>query len=565
MESCNNSLNKFSENNDNDKIINSILNKIGISKIINDIIDEMIEKIIIKNEIDKIINEIGYERRVFQSVEVRIVERIYNNFGVKELKNNVIDFIYTHVNYNESWYINLKSKELMTQKYLRERDIDKQSKNIFNKFLGEEKKSYNEIYLNVDIILKNLPFIRKLFIVTPTPHLLKEYYLYNEKVNIIPLQNLTGENDFYKLYFRPNNIITSIKKLPYVSDIFLFGNSDCIICNSLSKDDFFIDNKPTLNLQRKTLLEKNLQENTANIKFLEEYNTNILFEKKFNIFPKLVNSNRVIIVRKDVIDLTLKFFNLNESLVEIIDFLLLQSLTGVFFNLYDAKILNKNNCVGFYQCMQKNPYEKFNLIKNKTVDFFCVSFLNNKYLLYYLYAYFINVGIIENKIVSNLYFIIDKKCLDLLYEIPSIENRIRNIIKNNINIKIFYKESINESLKEESGNKLYIVTGKENWGDMDGIVLEVNSKFIGQVIPDILYFMNVDLNFGSEDLNGIMKFKEKNGDKILKIHYPRKFIKNLEVLSNIPYSRILNFSYFYENTNFIKIGSIQFKKNIPKN
>ena len=133
--------NKIAEYND-DEIITNVLFKIGNPQIISDVLNEMVDKITMKYDIDNMFVEVEPEKKKnkFEKAERKIIQKIYDKFKIKPLKKDVIDFVYTHINYNESDYMSLKNEEIKSEKYLRQRGVDNLSGKLLHKFLEEDKK-----------------------------------------------------------------------------------------------------------------------------------------------------------------------------------------------------------------------------------------------------------------------------------------------------------------------------------------------------------------------------------------------------------------------------------------
>lgn len=499
-----------------DEILNNVFEKINylqydfITNIVNEIINNSIFNI-------KVLKDNKIER-----AEKKLLNKIYEKFNItKNLSIAEIDLVYTYIHYNKNYS---NSKENFNLKNL--------DPKILSSFKEEKKENFYDFLLNIEITKKNLPFIRNVYIITPTADYLEDV----EKFIVIPIEEICGKDDYNKIYFRPCNVVKYLNEVRGLSNIFLFGNQDCICIKNIKKDNFIKDGIPITYLQKKQL------QRDGNIKNIEEYNTNKLFQNKFDIFFKLVNINQLTIVRKDCIDFTLKLFNENIN----IDFLLLQYLTGYFFYLYDIKTTNNDNFSGFYSNTQKNLYERMFLIKNKKTDFFCINYLNKSYVQFYLHACLINMDIIENKIVRNIFFVIDKENKNMKYRIPSIERTIKDVVSGS-KIEFFLMDD--EKIVEYNGklgDALYLAFDfpYKKLQHLKHIVLEINEK---TSISDILYYMNIECKISS-------------GDRIV-AHYPEKVIKNLEEKYNIPLTKMLKIVNLDSG---VKLGSIAFNKEIEK-
>lgn len=502
--STNNTTN-FIEEIDEEEIVNKVLKKINNqNEFIDDIIDNILDKVIYN------LNEIQINK--MERVENKCLNQIYDKFGIKKNINvdEPIDLVYTFVNY--------KDKDFMGK---RENFSLKNLDPILLKNYKEEKKElFHDFLLNIEITKKNLPFIRNIYIITPTADILDDY----DEYIIIPIEDIYCNDKFVKTYFRPNYIVKYLKNIKGLSKLFLFGNQDSIVIKQMKKEEI-VNEIPVIYLQKKDI---KLDSNTKNI---EEYNTNIIFKEKFEIMMKMGNINQISIVRKDLINFTEKLFNDSVN----IDFLLLQYFVGYFFYLYEIKVKNINIYSGFYSSVQRNMFERFNIIKNSKAIYFNINYLNNKCVHYYLHACLINLGVISNKIVKKIVFISKKN--KFFYEIPGIERRIRD--------KVFDCDiTINNNFQESAmkfGEILYLVFDDgSKYQNKKHIILEITDI---NCMDDIFYFMNIE---------------SKTSTYNIKIHYPKRFMQKLDDKFMVPLTKILNIE---NEDSGVKLGKIIFSKN----
>ena len=214
----------------------------------NKIICEENEENIIKNALaklnkdpsnDLLINELSEcykSKRKLERLEDRLIKKIYEKFSISEKidEKEPIDFIYT---YNET------------------REIANQS----------------TFFMNLEITRNNLPFLRNIIIITPTPNRILEYYANDSKIFIIHIDNI----EKYKTLtsgFYPEYLIYFLKDLKYVSNLFFYAKSECIISQPVKKLDIL---ELKINMSLKTL---NKEKNPG------EYYANRAFEKKFGVY-----------------------------------------------------------------------------------------------------------------------------------------------------------------------------------------------------------------------------------------------------------------------------------------
>ena len=442
-----------------------------IDEIESKIIIEENEEIIIKNTLDKLnkdntndllINELSEcykSKKKLEQLEDRLIKKIYEKFSIKEKLGDKepIDFIYTY-----------EETKLIDTKHL-------------------------TFFLNLEITRNYLPFLRNIIIITPTPNRILEYYSNDKQIFILHVDNI----EKYKTMttsFHPEYLIYFLKDLNYVSNLFFYSNSDCIISQSIKKEDLF---NIKINMTRKTLHEDRNQ---------AEYNANRAFEKKFGVYNQLVAINQVNIIRKDVIIMMSRLFRLVNYPI---DYLSLQYIIGYYFKIYDIE-LKEHNASGFYQYALQFPYERF----NSQVRYFCFQYVNQKIIPYYVKWGLIHLGIIRDKPILIIYLVGQK----IKYYLPILERMIGGIVK------LVFMNKINNQ-RGKIGENIFLVDSSEKnleKTEVDTIMLKINSENIDKLIPDILYFGNIYLHHKKEyDCD---KYKDKSS--LLQVIFPKFIIKN---------------------------------------
>jgi len=470
-----------------------------IDEIESKIIIEENEEIIIKNTLDKLnkdnsndllINELSEcykSKKKLERLEDRLIKKIYEKFSIKEKLDDKepIDYIYTY-----------EEQKLTDTKHL-------------------------TFFLNLEITRNYLPFLRNIIIITPTPNRILEYYSNDKQIFILHVDNI----EKYKTMtdnFHPEYLIYFLKDLKYVSNIFFYSNSDCIISQPMKKADLF---ELKINMSRKTLHEDRNK---------SEYNANRAFEKKFGVYNQLVAINQVNIIRKDVIIMMSRLFGIVDYPI---DYLSLQYIIGYYFKIYDIE-LKEHNASGFYQYTLQFPYERF----NSKVQYFCFQYVNQKIIPYYVKWGLIHLGIIRDKPISIIYLVGQK----IKYYLPILERIIGGIIK------IVFIDKINKQ-KGKIGENIFLVDSSEkniDKTDIDTIMLKITGEYIEKLIPDILYFGNIYLPHKKEyDCD---KYKDKSTS--LQVIYPKIIIKNRGFLIKLLGYGDLNDEIF----GIVKKGFIEF-------
>jgi hypothetical protein len=283
-------------------------------------ITDINEDKIIKNALEKLnkdqlndllINELSEcykSKKKLERLEDRLIKKIYEKFSISEKidEKEPIDFVYT---YKET----------------------------------PGNKNYLTFLINIEITRNYLPFLRNIIIITPTPNRILEFYANDNQIFILHVDNIekykTMISDFHHEY-----LIYFLKDLNYVSNLFFYARSDCIIAQPIKKVDLF---ELKINMMRKTLHED---------KNPTEYNANRAFEKKFGVYNQLVATNQVNLIRKDVIIMMSSLFGVIQYPM---DYLTLQYMIGYYFKIYGLE-LKEHSASGFYQYILNYPYERFN-------------------------------------------------------------------------------------------------------------------------------------------------------------------------------------------------------------
>jgi hypothetical protein len=450
------------------------------------IIKKTLDKLNENNNNDLLINELSEcykSKKKLERLEDKLIKKIYEKFSIKEKINEhePIDFVYTY----------------------------------------EEKKSINcnhlTFFLNLEITRNYLPFLRNIIIITPTPNRILEYYSNDKQIFILHVENIEKYKSITSGFY-PEYLIYFLKDLKYVSNVFFYANSDCLISQPMKKADLL---ELKINMARKTLHEDRNQ---------AEYNANREFEKKFGVYNQLVAINQVNIIRKDVIIMMSRLFGVVNYPI---DYLSLQYIIGYYFKIYDIE-LKEHNSSGFYQYTLQFPYERF----NSKVRHFCFQYVNKKIIPYYVKWGLIHLGIIRNMAISTIYLVGQK----LKYYLPILEKMIGSYIK------LVFIDKINKQ-KGKIGENIFLVDSSEKI-EVDTIMLKTTGESIEKLIPDILYFSNIYIPHKKEyDCD---KYKEKS--TLLQIIYPRIIIKNREFLI-----QLLEYDYLNEEIfGIVKRGFIEF-------
>lgn len=232
-------------------------------------------------------------------------------------------------------------------------------------------------------------------------------------------------------------------------------------------------------------------------------------------------ADKISLIRKDVVNMTNVIF---ENKIDV-DYKLLQYLVGSLFKLYEIDNVENSRINGFLSDCPKNPYEKLSMIKFGMVDYFTLNGINESYIPYYLY------NTISKNEIHYVYIMGDT----LRYSAVDFIKKLGDNVKNKT---IKYIDKVETDIFDES---IYIVVGgREKYNIVNSVVIEINEKILEKSIPDILYFMNVNMTEFKKFQNSGYNISEKYLNGYIKIHYPHSVIKKLEKETKIPYFKILN-------------------------
>ena len=476
----------------------------------------------LKNPKIKLENDSVYENCISEITDIYInknvssknIEDIYKKFNIKPLKTEKIDLVYFYIDYNDIHYSKKIKNEIETKNILHKIEMNKTIQRMIRAELKKEKTSNYDFFINLEKTRNSLKGLGNIYIITPTPFILNG--IIDSKIKIIPLHNLVS-NEFYESYVYSSDILRFINKIDGLSELFFFGNSSQFICNPLKRVNVFNNDIPIINLNSKNLEETKKK----TIKNFKEYNAVQLFNEKFGILMNYTCIDKISLIRKDVVHMTNVIF---ENKIDV-DYKLLQYLLGSTFKLYEIDTSENPRISGFLSDCPKNPYEKFNMIKFGMFDYFTLNGIHESYIPYYLY------NTISKKEIQNVYIIGDT----LRY---SAFDFIKKLVDNVKNKTIKYVDSIEIDVFDES---LYLIVGNyEKYSIVNSVVIEIDENILEKTIPDILYFMNVNITQFKKFQNGKYNISEKYLEGYIKIHYPYQIIKKMEKETKIPYCKILN-------------------------
>ena len=111
----------------------------------------------------------------------------------------------------------------------------------------------NEIFYCISAILKNAPFIARIFIVTDNqvpPVIAQIAQRFGrgaaDKITVVDHREIFAGYTQYLPTFNSTSIEGMLHRIPNLSERYVYFNDDFIIANPLTEDDFFIANRPVL-------------------------------------------------------------------------------------------------------------------------------------------------------------------------------------------------------------------------------------------------------------------------------------------------------------------------------
>lgn len=477
----------------------------------------------LKNQKIKLENDPNYESVIQEVMNIysnknitpKNIDEIYKKFNIKPLKNEKIDLVYFYIDYNDIHYSKKIKDEIETKAILHKIEMNKTIQRMIRAEIKKDRSSNYDFFINLEKTRDSVKGLGNIYIITPTPFILNGTL--DSKIKIVPLHNLVS-NEFYESYVYPSDILRFINKIDGLSELFFFGNSSQFICNPLKKSGVFNKDIPIAHLTAKNLEESKKK----TIKNFKEYNAVQQFYEKFGILMNYSCVDKISLIRKDVVNMTNIIF---ENKIDV-DYKLLQYLVGGAFKLYEIDKVENSRISGFLSDCPKNPYEKLSMIKFGMVDYFTLNGIHESYIPYYAYS------MISKNEIHYVYIMGDT----LRY---SAFDFIKKLGDNVINKTIKYVDKVDKDVFDES---IYIVVGggREKYNITNSVVIEIDEKVLEKSIPDILYFMNVNMTQSKKFQNGGFNISEKYLNGYIKIHYPHSVIKKLEKETKIPYFKILN-------------------------
>ena len=236
-----------------------------------------------------------------------------------------IDIVFTYVNGYDPEFIKLK-----------------------NSYINDKNKKYNpdirskgidEIIYSVNTVIKFIPWIRKIFIVTPNQIPPIDKKLIDTGKVIIVDQNKIIEKKYLPI-FNSDVIESYLHNIPELSEIFLYNNDDMMHLNYIDRSDIYEvkNNKILLKIRNNYHYNKKIVDN---IKIKAEYSNRLVFTKnlflKSNPKCRLINNHHTKFLRKS----TMKY--IEKKFTTLLDKMRANRIRGVGYIQYLFFLLNIDN------------------------------------------------------------------------------------------------------------------------------------------------------------------------------------------------------------------------------
>ena len=236
-----------------------------------------------------------------------------------------VDIVFTYVNGYDPEFIKLKNSYI--------NDINKR----YNPDI--RSKGIDEIIYSVNTVIKFIPWIHKIFIVTPNqiPPIDKKL-IESGKVIIVDQNKIIEQK--YLPTFNSDVIESYLHNIPGLSEIFLYNNDDMMHLNYIDRSDIYeVENdKILLKIRNNYHYNKKI---VNNIKIKAEYSNRLVFTKnlflKSNPKDRLINNHHTKFLRKS----TMKY--IEGKFTILLDKMRVNRIRGVGYIQYLFFLLNVDN------------------------------------------------------------------------------------------------------------------------------------------------------------------------------------------------------------------------------
>lgn len=290
-----------------------------------------------------------------------------------------IDMVYTYVNGNDKRYIE-KINFYM-----------KNNKNDINNDVYKRRYSnVNEINYSIKSVIKHLPFIRKIFIVTDNQIPDIDKTLYDLKPIIIIDHKDIIDKEYLPTFF--SDVIESyIHNIPDLSEIFLYNNDDCFHFSDIFISEIIYNNSiKNINSTRDSFVFNNFSKFIKNEYIDRIVNTKNILKKKYNNKIYFIKNHCTKVFRKSTLkyieneypqllqDLRINKFRNNLSINYLI---FAMNIDNILNNNIIINIDNNENDIYFFKCnrYQENTDKLSELLQYLKPKFCCLNDIPESY------------------------------------------------------------------------------------------------------------------------------------------------------------------------------------------
>jgi hypothetical protein len=277
-----------------------------------------------------------------------------------------IDIVFTYVNGYDPEFIKMKNSYLNIQNKKYNPDI--------------RSKGLNEIIYSVNSVIKFIPWIRKIFIVTNNQIPPVDRQLISSgKVVIIDQNTIVDQK--YLPTFNSDVIESYLHNIPDLSEIFLYSNDDMMHLNNVYRQDIYEvrNNKVLLKIRNNYVKNRPVYQN--------EYSLRLYYTKKLflNIDQniRLINNHHTKFLRKS----TMKY--IEEKFIKLLDKMRINHVRGtgyiqyLFFLINVDNILHNNIIISYGKDViekhlgnKKADKKLFNDVLQRRPKFVCFNSMN---------------------------------------------------------------------------------------------------------------------------------------------------------------------------------------------
>ena len=280
-----------------------------------------------------------------------------------------VDFVFTYVDGYDPEFIKMKNSYLNTinQKY----NPDIRSKGL------------NEIIYSVNSVIKFIPWIRKIFIVTNNQIAPVDKQLISSGKVIIIDQN-TIIDPQYSPTFNSDVIESYLHNIPDLSEIFLYNNDDMMHLNYIDRKDIYEVKNNKILLKIRNNYNKNRPVYANEYSQRLNYTKNLFLNIDQNI--RLINNHHTKFLRKS----TMKY--IEEKFIKLLTKMRVNRVRGtgyiqyLFFLLNVDNLLHKNIIINYSKdVIEKHFANKkgnqllFNDVLQKKPKFVCFNSMNSSF------------------------------------------------------------------------------------------------------------------------------------------------------------------------------------------